>query len=279
MIRTILILSIILFLSGVNMSVAQDFNSGYAPVNGINMYYEIHGEGKPLILIHGGGSTIQTTFGRVLPMLDEHHKVIAVELQAHGHTSDRDVPETFEQDAADVIELLNYLNINKADFLGFSNGGQTCLQIAIDHPELINKLIIASVFYKRDGAIKGFFAGLEKATLENMPAKLKESYLKINNDSTGLRNMFEKDKAKMVNFKGWSDEQISSIKVHALIMIGNKDVVTPEHALEMNHKIQNSELVILPGTHGYFLGEIMSADQNSKIPSAAVAIIEEFLNK
>jgi pimeloyl-ACP methyl ester carboxylesterase len=83
----------------------------------------------------------------------------------------------------------------------------------------------------------------------------------------------------MVNFYGWTDEQISSIKSPTLIMIGNKDVVTPEHALEMNHKIQNSELVILPGTHGYFLGEIMSVNENNKIPSAAVAIIEEFLNQ
>lgn len=272
-------LNVILFLSGVKMSVTQDFKSGYASVNGINMYYEIHGEGNPLVLIHGGGSTIQTTFGRVLPLLAEHHNIIAVELQAHGHTSDRDTPETFEQDASDVVALLNYLKIDKADFLGFSNGGQTCIQIAIDHPELINKLIIASAFYKREGAVKGFFEGLEKAALNDMPAKLKEAYLNINNDSTGLQKMFEKDKARMVNFKGWTDEQISSIKVPTLIMIGNKDVVTPEHALEMNHKILNSELVILPGTHGYFLGEIMSANENSKIPSAAVAIVEEFLNQ
>ena len=73
--------------------------AGYAPVNGINMYYEIHGTGEPLVLIHGGGSTIQTSFGRILPLLAQQFKVIAVELQAHGHTSDRNSPESFEQDA------------------------------------------------------------------------------------------------------------------------------------------------------------------------------------
>lgn len=163
--------------------------------------------------------------------------------------------------------------------MGFSNGGQTCIQLSLDHPELINKMIIASAFYKRDGVVNGFFEGLAKATIADMPETFKYAYLKINNDSTGLQNMFEKDKARMVDFIGWNDEQISSIKVPTLIMAGNKDVMTPEHVLEMNHRISNSELVILPGTHGYFVGEGMSANDNSKIPAAAVAIIEEFLNK
>src|SRR3982751_5769147 len=114
--------------------------AGYAPVNGLKMYYEIHGSGKPLVLIHGGGSTIQTTFGKVLPMFAKHHKVIAVELQAHGHTADRDTPESFEQDADDVAALLRYLKIDKADILGFSNGGSTTMQIAMRHPEFVNKI-------------------------------------------------------------------------------------------------------------------------------------------
>ncbi len=261
------------------MNVKHDFKSGYTPVNGIKMYYEIHGDGNPLVLIHGGGSNIQTTFGRVLPLLAEHHKVIAVELQAHGHTSDRDTPESFRQDADDVTELLSYLKIKKTDFLGFSNGGQTCIQLSLDHPEIINKMIIVSAFYKINGVVKGFYEGLEKAALKDMPSIFKEAYLKIKNDSAGLQNMFNKDKARMIKFKGWSDEQISSIKVPTLIMIGNKDVITPEHALEINYRISNSELVILPGTHGYLIGEGMPADDNCKIPDAAAAIIEEFLNK
>src|SRR5438045_3607663 len=105
--------------------------TGYANVNGIKMYYEIHGEGKPLVLIHGGGSTIQTTFGKVLPIFAKKYKVIAVELQAHGHTCDRNAPETFQQDADDVAALLQQINISKASFIGFSNGGSTTLQIAI----------------------------------------------------------------------------------------------------------------------------------------------------
>src|SRR5713226_6395711 len=109
--------------------------SGYAPINGLDMYYEIYGAGAmPLVLIHGGGSTIETTFGNILPLLSDYGKVIAVELQAHGRTNDRDAPESFEQDADDVAALLHYLKVDKANFLGFSNGGTTTMQIAISHP-------------------------------------------------------------------------------------------------------------------------------------------------
>lgn len=255
------------------------YDSGYALVNGLNMYYEIHGEGMPLVLIHGGGSTIQTSFSKILPLLAQHHKVIAVELQAHGHTSDRDNAESFEQDADDVAALLEYLKINKAHFLGFSNGGNTAMQIAIRHPALINKLVAISSFYQRDGMIPGFFEGMEKATLENMPGLLKTYYLQINDDKKGLQTMFDKDRDRMLGFKDWSDEQLHSIQAPTFLIIGDQDVVTPEHAVKMSQLILNSQLMILPGTHGSFIGEICTAEEGSKMPEITVAIIEEFLNK
>src|SRR5436190_1681597 len=124
-------------------------------MNGLKIYYEIHGSGRPLVLIHGGGSTIVSTFGRILPELAKTHRVIAVELQAHGHTPDIDRPLSFEQDADDVASLLRQLDIQKSDFMGFSNGGTTCLQIAIRYPALVNKLVLASTIYKRDGMQPG----------------------------------------------------------------------------------------------------------------------------
>ena len=145
---------------------SADFKSGFSIVNGLKMYYEIHGTGREwLVLIHGGGSTITTTFGRILPILDNEYKVLAVELQAHGHTEDRNSPEKFEQDADDVAALLHNLNVPRASFFGFSNGGNTAMQIAIRHPEIVNKLILASTLYKREGMQPGFFEGLEKASL------------------------------------------------------------------------------------------------------------------
>src|SRR5690349_23477977 len=95
----------------------------YAHVNGIKMYYEIHGDGAPLVVLHGGGSTIQTSFGNLIPFLAKRYRVIAVELQNHGRTDYRMETQTFSQDADDVATLLQHLGINKASFFGFSNGG------------------------------------------------------------------------------------------------------------------------------------------------------------
>ena len=254
-------------------------DSGYASVNGLEMYYEIHGEGMPLVLIHGGGSTIQTSFGKILPLLAQNYKVIAVELQAHGHTSDRNSPESFEQDADDVAGLMQYLKISKASFLGFSNGGNTAMQIAIRHSTLADKLVIISSFYKREGMIPGFFEGMQQATLENMPALLKTYYLQINNDQEGLQRMFNKDRERMLNFKDWKDEDLTSIKNPSLIICGDKDVVTREHTVKMSQIIPNAQLLILPGTHGSFIGEVCSIEEGSKIPEATVTMIKEFLNK
>src|SRR5687767_4904121 len=114
------------------------FKNGYSVVNGIKMYYEIYGSGEPLVLIHGGGSTIQTTFGKIIPLLAKHFTIIAMDLQNHGRSGTRNVKQTFEQDAADVISLLKNLGISKASVLGFSNGGTTALEIGIRYPENVN---------------------------------------------------------------------------------------------------------------------------------------------
>src|SRR6267142_1431432 len=133
-----------LIMLGLTDNVLAQSTGHYANVNGLKMYYEVHGNGFPLVLIHGGGSTIGTSFGRILPALAKTHKVIAIEMQAHGHTADIDRPLSFEQDADDVAELLRQLHVASADIFGFSNGASTTLEIAIRHPELVNKIIVAS---------------------------------------------------------------------------------------------------------------------------------------
>ena len=257
----------------------NNFRSGYSEVNGLNMYYEVYGQGKPLVLIHGGGSTIETSFGNLIPMLANNRQIIGVELQAHGHTNDRNTDLSFEQDADDVATLLNNFGIAKADFLGFSNGGQTTIEIALRHPHLINKIILASAFYKRTAVPRQFWDGFDGVTLDMMPEVLKEGYLKANNSEAGLLNMFNKDVQRMKMFKGWTDEQMRSIKVPALVINGNNDVGSVEHAVEMYRNIPDCELVIFPGGHGTYLGTIESLD-NGKLPAFnAVELIEEFLNK
>jgi pimeloyl-ACP methyl ester carboxylesterase len=259
---------------------AQKINSksGFSDVNGIKMYYEIYGEGKPLVLIHGGGSTIQTTFGRIIPLLSAHHQVIAMELQAHGNTNDRRTPLSFMQDADDVAALLKNLEVAKADFLGFSNGGQMAIEIALRHPELVNKLIIASAFYKRSGTFPAFWKGMDSAKFSDMPQAYKDEYLKINHDSTALLNMFNRDVHRMQTFKGWSDEQMKSIKAPTLIVNSDRDVGTPEHAVEMYRLIPNSHLVILPGGHGTYLGEINTLTNGKWTEDYVAKLLEEFLD-
>ncbi|MFD0751497.1 alpha/beta fold hydrolase [Mucilaginibacter calamicampi] len=252
--------------------------SAHAPINGISLYYEIHGEGEiPVVLIHGGGSTIQTSFGVLLPLLATCHKIVAVELQAHGRTTDRDAPETFMQDADDVAGLLKHLNINKADIVGFSNGGTTTLQLAIRHPQLVNKIVVMAGAYKRDGFINGFFDFMQTATFDSMPQPLKDAYLKVTPNPAGLLNMFNKDKQRMINFTDIADEAISAIKAPALFMVADKDVITIEHTIAMSRLINGAQLIVLPGVHGQFFGELGSPDDGNKAPQATAILIGEFL--
>lgn len=255
------------------------FKSGYSVVNGLNMYYEIYGEGKPLILIHGGGSTIQTSFEKVIPLFAKSRKVIAIELQAHGRTSDRNQDLSFEQDADDVAALLKNLHINKADFFGFSNGGTTVLQIAIRHPEIVDKIVLGSALSKRNGVPDWFWGFMEQAKLENMPEQLKTAYKQVASNPEGLQMMHDRDVKRMIHFKDIPDEKIKSIKVPALIIIGDKDVILPEHALEMHRQIENSQLAIIPGGHGEYIGETTTLTKDFKENELIVPLIEKFLDK
>ena len=268
--------------NGNNTTMADSisFKSGYSEVNGLKMYYEIHGDkGNNLVLIHGGGSTIGTSFGKVLPELAKNFTVIAVELQGHGHTNDRDAPESFEQDADDVATLLQNLDISKASFFGFSNGGNTSIQIAVRHPEIVNKLILASTFYKREGLPPGFFDGMKQATLKDMPQVLRDAFLQINSDSSKLISMFNKDRERMLNFTDWKDEMLRSIKAVALIICGDRDVILPEHTVAMAKLIPDSRLMILPGEHGSYIGTAESPQAGNNVIELTVSVITDFLNK
>ncbi|HWD86864.1 MAG TPA: alpha/beta hydrolase [Mucilaginibacter sp.] len=252
--------------------------SGHAPINGIQMYYEIHGEGGiPLVLIHGGGSTIESSWANMLPLLSAHGQVIAVEMQAHGRTTDRNAPESFEQDADDAAALVKYLGIVKANFFGFSNGGTTTLQIAIRHPRVVNKIVDLAGASSRDGFFEGFFDGFAGATLDNMPSQLKNAFLKVTPDESLLLNMFRKDVQRMENFRDIPENDIKAIKTPALIMVNDRDVVPVEHAVKLGRIIPEGRLAILPGVHGECIGEATTG-KTDKMITITAALIEEFLN-
>ncbi|WP_336516738.1 alpha/beta hydrolase [Pollutibacter soli] len=262
----------------VNVKDTAEVKTGYSDIDGIRMYYEIYGHGKPLVLIHGGGSTIQSTFGRIIPLF-EGRQIIGVELQAHGRTSDRGKPSSFEQDADDVAALLKNLNISKADIFGFSNGGNTTMQMAVRHPGLVNRIIIASSFYKREGMIAGFWEGMNKSTFDDMPADLKTAFLKVNPDTNALHTMYERDATRMQNFKDWDDGVLKSIKAKSLIICGDKDVNTVEHAVAMYRLIPQCELAVIPAGHGTYLGEVMEKNPASYQENFVVKLVQDFLDK
>ncbi len=255
-----------------------NFKNGYSDVNGIKMYYEIYGEGKPLVLIHGGGSTIQTTFGRVIPLF-KNRQLICVELQAHGRTNDRNAPISFEQDADDVAMLLKNLDISQADILGFSNGGNTALQIAIRHPEICIKVIAASILLKRNGTFTQFWEFMKNGTFAQMPQQYKSAFLEVNPDSSKLINMYQKCAARMIHFEDFPDDFIKSIKAPVLLINGDQDVATSEHVVAMSKLIPNCKLAIIPGGHGEYIGEITTLPSDFKENEFIVPLIEKFLNK
>jgi pimeloyl-ACP methyl ester carboxylesterase len=251
---------------------------GHKSVNGIKIYYEIYGSGKPLILVHGGGSSILFDYKEVISRFGNQFQLIGVDLQNHGMTEHRDIPETFEQDADDVVALLKELNIKKASFWGFSNGGNTVMQIAYRHPEMVEKLIVASAFYKRNGMMDGFFESMMQATLESMPEPLKVNFLNLNPDFSKLENMFDKDSKRMQTFEDWSEDILKRIKCPTLFISGDKDVMKPEHVVEMWRLVEGSKLMILPATHGSYMMADFSGNVDEKLIDLTINEVGEFLS-
>jgi pimeloyl-ACP methyl ester carboxylesterase len=209
--------------------------SGYAPVNGVDVYYELHGSGKPLVLLHGGFGAIEM-FGPVLAALAEKRQVIGVDLQGHGRTLPFDRPMSFAAMATDVAELIKWLGYEKADVMGYSMGGNTALRVAIDHPEVVNKLVAASCVYAFSGwhdynqqGMKGQAANIE-ATIEGMKqTPMYEMYTQLMPDAQAH---WRKTVTQMANFIGndfdWSDE-IGKIKSPTLLAMGDWDAVRTSH--------------------------------------------------
>ena len=262
------------------LAVAPLAHAETAQIRGISLYYEIHGrtDGVPLVLLHGGGSTIDSTWGRVLPIFAAHRRVIALEEQAHGRTSDRDAPLTFESSADDVAALLQVLKVDKADLMGFSNGASVALEVAIRHPGLVRKLVFASSMTKRSGAQPQFWEFIGKAGFEDMPQALKDAFLRVNPDPAKLRNMHDKDLARMRNFRDVPDAEVAAIRAPTLVMLGDHDVVRPEHAFELTKLIPGSRLLILPGDHGDYIGEVDATPEGSPWPALTAGLVEAFLD-
>jgi pimeloyl-ACP methyl ester carboxylesterase len=226
---------------------------GYAPVNGLKLYYEINGATNaaqpPLVLLHGGSDTIKTSFGHILPKLAIKRQVIAFEQQGYGHTADiSERPFSMEQSADDTAALLEYLHIRQADLFGFSNGGTIALQVATRHPQLVRQLVVASAFFSHDGADPAFWNGFATATLDVMPKELRDAYLEVAPHPQNLQSMFDKSVQRMRNFKDIPADTIRGITAPTLVVCGDSDVMRPEHAVQEFRLLPHAQLAVLPGT-------------------------------
>lgn len=223
--------------------------SGYVPVNGLEMYYEIHGEQRgsstPLLLLHGGPTTIVTSFGLMLPTLTAQRQVIAVEQQGHGHTADIDRPMSYEQMAEDTTALLEHLGLEGVDVLGFSDGGVVGLGLTIRHPKLVRKLVMAGANYNVGGLYPEIVEFLKKAGPDDF-GQLRDAYLEIAPRPEDWPTLVSKAMAMGVEFKGYSEAGIRTVQAPVLIVIGDGDVVRPEHAVELFRLLPHANLAILP---------------------------------
>lgn len=233
-----------------------DTQTGYAPVNGLEMYYEVHGEGEPLVVLHGAYMTVDA-MGEIVLMLAETRKVIAVELQAHGRTADIERPITYEQMADDVAALIKHLDMEKADVFGYSMGGGVALQIAIRHPGVVRKLVAASVSYTSDGMHSELFESIPSITPEVFAGSpIEAAYLEVAPNPDDFPKLVEKlKKLDMTPFE-WD---IRAVTAPTLLIVGDSDAIRLEHTVEMFRilgggvmgdlaGLPKSRLAVLPGT-------------------------------
>jgi pimeloyl-ACP methyl ester carboxylesterase len=248
---------------------AAPIKTGYAPVNGLNLYYEIHGSGAPLILMHGGVGGIGM-FGPNVAALAAQRQVIAVELQGHGRTADIDRPLTYEAMADDIGALITHLGIAPADVMGYSLGGGVALQTAIRHGALVRKLVVVSQPFRRDGWYPEVLVGMAQmgpAAAESMKqSPLSQLYPNVNwaRLFTKLVDLLKKD-------YDWS-RQVAAIKAPTMLVFADADAVRPAHIVEFFGLLgggqkdagldgtgrPTAQLAVLPGLTHYNIGSAPS---------------------
>ena len=248
------------------------------------LYFEWHG--KPdtlrpaLLLLHGGGSTIESNWGRLIPALESSRRMLAVELQGHGHTESGAAPASFEGSADGVAALLAELSAGPVDVLGFSNGGQVGMQLAIRHPRAVRRLIVASAPFRRAGMIDGFWDGLAAATYADLPAPYRQADLTASGDPGHAERMFRLDRELMLTgFADWPDAQIASITAPTLVVAADEDVVRIEHTVLLAALIPNAQLLIVPGNHGDYLGELAAAAGDTRPLQRTLPFLTGFLDQ
>ena len=265
---------------------------GYAPVNGLRMYYELHGSGgTPLLLLHGGLFDIEQQFGSLIPGLSAGRRVIAADFQGHGRTNDIDRPLNTRDLASDVTGLLEHLGIREVDVFGFSVGGAVALHLAVTRPELVRKLVASSISFRPEGDRGENADALESMTVDMIAGTpMEERYLSVSPhpDRGHLQGLLDKLGRYDAGSVGWSDEEIRGIAAPTLITVGDCDMVRLDHAVrflqlrggDVNGDFEGvpaSQLAVFPGTTHFFglartalVQEVVTAFLDAPMPAAPV---------
>lgn len=233
--------------------------TGYADINGLKMYYEVYGEGKPIVLLHGSYMNISLNWSHIIPLLSKDRKVIAAEMQGHGRTKDISREFSYEGMADDVSYLLKHLKIDNADILGYSMGGGVAFQVAVRHPEQVRRLVVLSAPYKHDGWWSDVEAGFSTFTADQFKdTPIQKQYESLGNDPTHFPEFVRKVVSIDLKPYDWFKD-VKNIQAPIFMAIGDADGVRYEHALELFrakgggkmgdiHGLPQSRLAIIPGT-------------------------------
>jgi pimeloyl-ACP methyl ester carboxylesterase len=228
-------------------------DSRYVDVNGVHMYYETYGDGTPLVLLHGGMLSIDLNFDGLIPTLARKHRVIGVEMQGHGRTADTDREITPAALASDIVGLLDHLDLDRAHVLGHSMGGAVTMELAISHPDRVRSVVPISVSVRPDGIHEDLSDPSTFATSPIMPtpedfAAFRAEYERLSPHPEHFDEFLARLSASNADLKGWSDDQLAGIAAPVLLVIGDRDFTTNEHAALMQKLIPGSQLAILPNT-------------------------------
>jgi pimeloyl-ACP methyl ester carboxylesterase len=240
----------------------------YAHVNGLDVYYETHGAGEPLVLLHGGLHTIELSFAPMLPALAKTRRVVAIELQGHGHTADIDREFTPDHLADDVAGVLDELGIERAAFFGFSLGGIVALRVAMRHPDRAGRMVVAGTHARADGYRPGIF----DMTSDLLPGEedfqaMYDAYVAVAPEP-GRFEAFAAKASALPQELAWSADDLGAIRSPVLIVVGDRDFVRVDHAAWMQEEIPDARLAVLPATTH------MSVTER---PDLVLQLVQEFL--
>jgi pimeloyl-ACP methyl ester carboxylesterase len=218
--------------------------TGYAPVNGLKMYYEVTGEGKPAVLIH----PVVSHCG-LIPGLTRNRQWICMDLQGHGRTADIDRPMTCEQHADDIAALLKHLKVGQADFFGDSFGGTIAVMMAVRHPQLVRRVVSHGGSFAR---YPGTVGDRPPADAEYVKWQ-REEYQKVAPDPKQWPTLYDKATKSLFTWKGFSPEQLKAIKAPVLIACGDHDLIPVERCAEWSRMIPNAQLAVIPDSSHFAL--------------------------